>query len=224
MSAPTGRVLPQVLPVGADLDGRLVDDLLARGPVGEGLPVVGFVVEGEAGAVAVPVEGFDGYTRDVVRLRADALRQLGRHPARWADVRDAHGAVVAVEVTGPLAAARLVEKAALKEAARLLGARELWLVLAGPERLRAVDAWRAPIADNAAQMAMLGEPVLVARDGVVTGLAGPDGATLPLPPPAGVEPEAPQEGLDAAQKKVLAFMVLLVVGSVALLVAVLSLR
>lgn len=223
MSAPTGRVMPRVLPAGSDVSGRLVDDLLARGPAGEGLPLVGFVIDGPDGGVDVPEDGFDGYTGDVVRLRRDALRHLGRKKARWVDVRDALGAVQAVEVTGPLAGARLLEKASLKEAARLLGAKELWLVLLDAERLRAVDAWKAPIPARAAALHQRGRPVLVARDGAVTGLVGPAGETLPLPPPAGQPDEEPEQGLDTAQKKVLTFMVLLVVGSVALLVAVLSL-
>lgn len=200
MSEAPRTLLPVLLPPGSDPNGALVHDLMGRGRPVDALPGVAFVQEG--GRIPLAADGPDPWLSDAPKVRSTALANLTRRKARWLDVRDGDGAVVAVALEGPHAPARVLDKKAVKEAARLLGAREIWLAWTGPERLEAVDAWRAPVAvlgEALQARAHRGAPVLVGRKGVLVGVLGADAATLPLPEPAeedAPEPESAPRGPD----------------------------
>ena len=193
MSAAPPVLLPVLVAPDDAAPGVLLQDLMGRGASVPALPRVAFVRAGEA--ERLPADGPDPWLADARKVRTTALANLARLRPRWRDLRDADGAVVALALDGPHAPARVLDRAAVKEAARLLGARELWLAWTGPGRLEAVDAWRAPVAETAARLrarAFGGAPVLVARKGVLVGVLGLDAATLPLPEPAdGDPPPAP---------------------------------
>jgi len=164
--------------------GRLVHDLLGVGAPVPALPRVAFVMgpDGEP----LLAEGGDPWLADVRKVRSVAVANLTRTAAVWTDVRDESGAVVAVALEGPQAPARLLDRSAILEATRLVGAQEVWLAWTGPERLEAVDAWRAPVGplgDALRARTRAGVPVLIARKGRLVGVLGPDGVTLPLPDP-----------------------------------------
>lgn len=197
MSDAPRTLLPVLLPPGADPQGALVHDLMGRGRAVDALPGVAFVHHGESGLLAA--DGPDPWLADAPKVRSAALANLARREPRWLDIRDDAGAVVAVVLEGPHAPARVLDKKAVKEAARLLGAREVWLAWTGPERLEAVDAWRAPVAalgDALQARCHAGAPVLVGRKGALVGVLGAGAATLPLPEPQGLgdAPEEPRLG------------------------------
>jgi hypothetical protein len=186
MSEVPRTLLPVLLPPDAPADGLLVHDLLGRGAPVPALPRVAFVLDGQPGLLRAG--GDDPWLADAKKVRSVALANLARRKPRWTDVRDAQGAVVAVALDGPHAPVRVLEPKVVKEAARLVGAQEVWLAWTAPERLEAVDAWRAPVGELGDALRARthgGAPVLVARKGKVHGVLGPGGATLPLPEPAG---------------------------------------
>ncbi|MEC7945948.1 MAG: hypothetical protein VX265_00190 [Myxococcota bacterium] len=179
-----GSLLPVLLPPGCDDGDALLHDLMGWGSTVAGLPSVGFVYAGNDALLRAGDK--DAWSGDPSRVRAVAVANLVRLPHQWRDVRDDKDAVVAVMLEGPHAPARLLDGASIKEAARLLGAREVWLACTGPQRLEAVDAWRAPVAelgDALRGRIHSGTPVFVARNGRLTGILGPAGAMLPLPEP-----------------------------------------
>ena len=192
---------PVLLPPG-DTDGRRVEaDLLGRGIFVPGLPGLAFVRDGQQDHVVS--NGSDPWLADARKVRAVALANLVRTRPAWQDVRASDGAVVAVVLDGPHAPARILDRRAIVEAARLVGAQEVWLAWTGKERLEVVDAWRAPVAESGDALRARtygGAPVFVARKGRLHGVLGPAGTTLPLPEPTpdGDDGPAASRGAESA--------------------------